>query len=109
MRLERAGTGWRLGLNRSVALGGGLAGSAPRDSERLRERTAVMVAGGPLASLALGLAALSACWALGVTPPSAATTYPQRLGAVLLLTLWWHIDAHRVRHARPHADRRIPE
>lgn len=48
------------GLNRSLALAGGLAACAPRagDRENLPGRMAVLVAGGPLASLLLGLGGL---------------------------------------------------
>ncbi len=64
MRLERGDGGWRLHLNRSAALWGGLAGSAPTDARNLRARSAVMIAAGPLASLLAGVAFLALCWSL---------------------------------------------
>jgi hypothetical protein len=60
LKLQRYGERVRLGLNRSLALSGGLAASVPTDDRDLRRRMLLMVAGGPAASLlggALGLAA----------------------------------------------------
>lgn len=55
LRVERtAAGGFRRGLNRSFAMAGGLAASAPVGMHDLRRRMIVMVAGGPIASLMLG-------------------------------------------------------
>lgn len=60
VRFERSATRWRGMWNRDLSLFGGLAGATPLgllESAQLRRRLAVLVAGGPLASLALGGAA----------------------------------------------------
>lgn len=56
LRCERRGGRLRLGLNRSLALAGGLVVMVPREGANLRTRMAAMTAGGPAASLVLGLA-----------------------------------------------------
>jgi hypothetical protein len=75
VRLERSGDGWRLHRNRSAALWGGLAGSAATDARDLRRRMAVMVAGGPAASLLVGSAALVSYWAFHPVQLDAASPY----------------------------------
>lgn len=60
LELTRAGGGVRLALNKNPALYGGIAGSVPPGGRDLRRKMAVYVAGGPLASLALGITALLA-------------------------------------------------
>ncbi len=52
----RTPAGVRFGLNRSLNAAGGLAASMPTDDRDLPRRLAVMVAGGPAASLVLALA-----------------------------------------------------
>lgn len=59
LRIERADDRVRAGLNRSLALAGGLALSAPIGVHDLRRRTIVLVAGGPLASIMLGVQCLA--------------------------------------------------
>jgi hypothetical protein len=54
LRVERTADGFEAGLNRSVALAGGLAAMVPRGLHDLRRRTVVMVAFGPMASLMVG-------------------------------------------------------
>jgi hypothetical protein len=54
LRVERTADGFETGLNRSVALAGGLAAMVPRGLHDLRRRTVVMVAFGPMASLMVG-------------------------------------------------------
>jgi hypothetical protein len=58
-KLERTADGFRPGLNRSIALAGGLAAMVPAGMHDLRRRTLVMVACGPLASLMLGTQVLA--------------------------------------------------
>ena len=59
LKVQRVGDRLRFGLNRSLGLSGGLAACAPAptDTANLIRRMLIMVAGGPLASLALGLLA----------------------------------------------------
>lgn len=58
LRVERGLDGRvRLGWNRDLHLAGGAGGTMPTDTERLSSRSAVQVAGGPLASLLLAIAA----------------------------------------------------
>lgn len=61
--LERGETGLALRFNRTAQTWGGMAAAMPPDGVDLRRRFAVMVAGGPLASLLLALVAGGA-WAL---------------------------------------------
>lgn len=70
MRLERQASGWSLQLNKSLGLAGGLAGSAPMDSKDLRRRTAIMVAGGPLASFCFAALAGLALLGFDAWPPN---------------------------------------
>jgi len=56
LRVQREGERMRVGLNRSLALAGGLAACVPTDDSNLRRRMAWMIAGGPIASLLLTLA-----------------------------------------------------
>ncbi len=59
-RWQRTPSGVRFSWNRSLNLAGGLAACLPTDDRDLRRRMAVMVAGGPLASLVLALLAFGA-------------------------------------------------
>ncbi|HSJ05257.1 MAG TPA: M50 family metallopeptidase [Longimicrobiales bacterium] len=54
LRIERTADGFEAGLNRSVALAGGLAAMVPAGLHDIRRRTVVMVASGPTASLMVG-------------------------------------------------------
>ncbi|WP_412069564.1 hypothetical protein [Rubrivirga sp. IMCC43871] len=88
LRVERKGDRLRWGLNTSLALAGGLALSVPTDVRDLGWGTAVMVAGGPVASLLLGAAglALGGAWAIvGLTSfgIAAVTLFPGRTGGFL--------------------------
>lgn len=64
LRLERTGGGWRAGVNGRLSTWGGLAAAAPSHGRRLRHRMALYVAGGPGASLLLGVLCLIAALAL---------------------------------------------
>lgn len=66
VKLYAAEGGVRFGINRSLAMAGGLGGAAPTDSRNLRRRMMLYVAGGPVASLVL--AALSFGVALVASP-----------------------------------------
>jgi hypothetical protein len=70
LRVERDEATGRLnvGLNRVVSLAGGIAAMLPTDTHDLRRRFAMVVAGGPLASFALALAAWAPL-ALGASLP----------------------------------------
>lgn len=59
--------GVRLGLNRSLMLAGGLGGATPTDSRNLTHRMTAYVAGGPVASLLLAVAAFGLFF---IAPPS---------------------------------------
>jgi hypothetical protein len=61
--VEPGERGIALRFNRTVQTWGGVAAAMPRDGRNLRERFAVMVGGGPVASLLLALAS-GAAWAL---------------------------------------------
>ncbi|HEU4455732.1 MAG TPA: hypothetical protein VFR81_21895 [Longimicrobium sp.] len=68
VRLSRVGGRVRPGLNRSMALGGGVALSVPPDARELRTRFAAVAAGGPAASLACAAAAAAAYALVGDWP-----------------------------------------
>ena len=69
LMLRRTPAGLRFGLNRSVNLAGGMAASLPSDPTLMTpERAAAMIAGGPLASLVLSVAALWAAAQLAAAP-----------------------------------------
>lgn len=59
LRLERSAGRTTASLNRSVSLAGGLAICMPVGTHDLRRRTMIMAAGGPLASLLLGVQLLA--------------------------------------------------
>lgn len=66
--IDRAPSGsLRLGWNGTLAFAGGMAATFPKDSHRLRARFGAVVAGGPIASLLLAIAAAAT---LIVVPPS---------------------------------------
>lgn len=69
-KLYSTESGVRLGLNRSLAVAGGLGGAVPTDSRNLTRRMAVYVAGGPTASLLLAATTLGL---LFITPLSIGT------------------------------------
>lgn len=64
LRLTWVGGRVRAGFNRNAGLWGGLAAALPSDYERIAERMQWMIAGGPLASVALAFLAGFAAWAL---------------------------------------------
>ncbi|MGB3543281.1 MAG: hypothetical protein WBA11_10180, partial [Rubrivirga sp.] len=88
LHVEKDGAGLRWKVNRSLGLAGGLALSLPTDTVDLRRGTAMVVAGGPVASVlvgGLGLA-LGGAWALvGVMSLfiGVATVFPGRTGGFL--------------------------
>lgn len=57
--VERTGEGLQLKFNRLVATWGGISLCIPTDADRIERRMAWLLAGGPLASLALALVALT--------------------------------------------------
>lgn len=59
LRLERVADRVAAGVNRSLALAGGLAVCTPVGMHDLRRRTLIMAAGGPLASLMFGVQCLA--------------------------------------------------
>jgi hypothetical protein len=66
VRVAREGNQFRIGLNRSAALAGGIALSLPTTMEDLARRTLVVVAMGPVTSFALGAGALGASYLTGI-------------------------------------------
>lgn len=64
VRIAREQGQIRMGWNRSAALAGGLAASTPTDTERLRQRMAVVIAAGPVSSLLLALVAMGSLFVL---------------------------------------------
>ena len=87
LRLERDRGRIKASLNRNIGLFGGLALSVPRDGHDLRRRVAWLVAGGPLASVALAAAAGAAAWALGGAWGAALGLIAFLSGAIALATL----------------------
>lgn len=57
LRIHRAGEAVKVGFNRSLQLAGGLCGMVPADTTNLIPRMAILVAGGPTASVVLSLVA----------------------------------------------------
>jgi hypothetical protein len=80
MRLERSGAGWQMYLNKQLSAYGGLAGSVATDARDLRRRTAVMVAGGPVASIVFALSAWLVLSELGLRSLDANSSLPHILG-----------------------------
>ncbi|MBO0778876.1 MAG: M50 family metallopeptidase [Ktedonobacteraceae bacterium] len=58
----------RVGLNKSLALAGGLAATSPQDTSHMRRRFIIIVLGGPLASFVFA----GLLWALSLSFPEAA-------------------------------------
>ncbi|MBA2692558.1 MAG: hypothetical protein H0U65_08710 [Rubrobacter sp.] len=81
VKLHATENGVRLGLNRSLAMAGGLGGAAPTDSRNLTRRMMAYVAGGPFASFVL--AAVSVGVAV-VAPPSVGIVF----GAMAAMSLF---------------------
>lgn len=64
LKVLREDDGIRVRFNKDVSLYGGMAASAPADDRDLARRTAIVILGGPLTSLALGVLSLAlAAWA----------------------------------------------
>lgn len=96
LKVVRESDGVRVRLNKAVPLYGGMASALPVDDRDLPRRIAVMIAGGPLASLALGaVSATLAVWLNGVfraaEPGSILTLFAFMLGllsmAIFLVTI----------------------
>lgn len=58
LKIDRVDERLRIGLNRSLALAGGLAAASPADDRNLTRRMLIYVAGGPAMSLLFGATAL---------------------------------------------------
>jgi Peptidase family M50 len=86
-RFERSAAGWSMRLNTSLALSGGLAGSAPTDTRDLRRRTAIMVAAGPLASILLALIAGFGAYSFALTSTIATAPFLNALTFFTLITI----------------------
>jgi hypothetical protein len=85
-KLQRTPEGLRLGLNFSASMAGGLACLLPEDDRNLTRRMAVFIAGGPVASLLLGLVAGLSGWAwYGTFTPLAPPSYGALLGSLGLV------------------------
>ena len=67
LKLERHREGWRIGLNRSLALYGGIAAGVPQGTEGLRHRILQLTAGGPGTSIVVGAAILMLVAQFGFT------------------------------------------
>lgn len=66
LKVVREGTAIRVRLNKDLSLYGGVASAMPTDDRDLARRTAIVILGGPLTSLALGVLSLAlAAWAYG--------------------------------------------
>lgn len=64
LKVIREGEGIKVRFNKDVSLYGGMAASAPANDHDLARRTAIVILGGPLTSLALGVLSLAlAAWA----------------------------------------------
>jgi len=87
MRLERSQAGWAMHLNKEPALYGGMAGSAATDARNLGRRTAVLVAGGPVASADLALGAGLVLHALDLSLRNASASFTSLLSFLALQTL----------------------
>ncbi len=87
LRLERSQAGWAMHLNQELALYGGMAGSAATDARDLGRRTAVLVAGGPVASAALALGAALVLHALDLSPRNANASFTSLLCFLTLQAL----------------------
>lgn len=84
LRIEQAGERLRLGLNRSLAMWGGVAASVPQDTRDLRRRMLLVVAGGPVTSLLGGAAVLALANALGLREAST-TSLAEVLGTMAVI------------------------
>lgn len=87
LKLERTVHGFALGLNRSIALAGGLAAMVPEGLHDLRRRTFVMVAGGPLASFIVGTQFLALHQATSSLTFRGDAGFPGQLLGIVLLGL----------------------
>jgi hypothetical protein len=86
LRIERTGGGsLRVGINRSLALGGGLTVSAPVGLHDLRRRAILMVAGGPVVSLMFAVQCLAFHVALSPLLLGSTTAAARLTMALLLL------------------------
>ena len=86
LKLQRTPEGLRLGLSFSASMAGGLACLLPEDDRNLTRRMALFIAGGPVASLLLGLGAGLGGWAwYGTFTPLAPPSYGALLGSLGLV------------------------
>jgi len=83
LRVEHRDARWRLGLNRALALWGGMAACVPRGDGSLRAGMLRMAAGGPLASLAFGAIVLATAWVVPM-PGGDPGTFMDRLPGLLI-------------------------
>lgn len=91
VKLERRGSRWAVGRNRSISMLSGMAAGIPYGAERLRQRLFVLVAGGPAASLlsaVAGLLVLRALTPAGAARPTLAGLEALFYIAVLLFTVF---------------------
>jgi hypothetical protein len=84
LRIEWSGGRTTLGFNRTIALAGGLAVCTPVGVYDLRRRTMIMAAGGPLASLLLGVQSL-AIWQAGAAGLASPAPIVSVAGSILLV------------------------
>jgi hypothetical protein len=85
LRVAREGNQVRVGLNRNGALVGGIALSLPTTMEDLARRTLVVVAMGPVTSVALGLASLAVSYLTGIwRTPTAMADPSLAIGGIAL-------------------------
>ncbi len=86
-RMERGALGWVWHRNTSLSLAGGMAGSAPADAVNLRTRSGVMVAGGPVASVILGVLGLLGWWFTDPSNLGPNTPLARVIASFVLLTV----------------------
>lgn len=84
LKVTRDARGLRFGLNRNAALAGGLAACLPTDPHHLNRRMLALVAGGPLASLALGAAGLWLHYLVAGTGPWDVLTMALGAGSLII-------------------------
>lgn len=87
VRLERGETGWQWHVNTHLSLAGGLAGTAPTSGANLRARSAVMIAGGPVASALLGASGLLWAWIINPLQFGPETPFGQVLAGFVSVTI----------------------
>lgn len=81
VKLYSSENGIQLGLNRSLAMAGGLGGATPTDYRNLLRRMMVYVAGGPVASFILAVVSIGAAV---ISPPSLGLVF----GVMFIMSLF---------------------